>query len=46
MQHGSVVASAADTQALHEWLGFKSSTIIEIVVQIFLDGIEKFKEYN
>ena len=35
MQPGDVMATAADTQALESWVGFKSSTCIEI-------GIDRF----
>ena len=35
MQPGDVVATAADTQALHEWVGFKPSTPIEVGTQHF-----------
>ena len=35
MQPGDVVATAADTQALEDWVGFKPSTSIEIGVERF-----------
>ena len=35
MQPGDVVATAADTQALEEWVGFRPSTPIE-------DGVDRF----
>ena len=35
MQPGDVVATAADTKSLEQWVGFKPSTLLEI-------GIEKF----
>ena len=35
MQPGDVVATAADTQALEDWVGFKPSTPIEIGVERF-----------
>jgi UDP-glucuronate 4-epimerase len=38
MQPGDVVATAADTSALENWVGFKPSTSI-----VF--GIEKFAEW-
>ena len=38
MQPGDVVATAADTSALENWIGFKPSTSIEI-------GIRKFAEW-
>ena len=42
MQPGDVVATAADTQALHEWVGFKPSTPIEVGVQKFARWYRKF----
>ena len=38
MQPGDVVATAADTHALEDWVGFKPSTSIEI-------GVERFAEW-
>ena len=38
MQPGDVIATAADTQALNAWIGFKPSTSIEV-------GIEKFANW-
>ena len=38
MQLGDVVSTAADTQALEGWIGFKPSTPIEL-------GIKKFAEW-
>ena len=35
MQPGDVVATAADTKALYEWVGFKPSTPIEVGIQHF-----------
>ena len=35
MQPGDVVATAADTQALYEWVGFKPSTPIELGIEHF-----------
>ena len=35
MQPGDVLATAADTQALHEWVGFKPSMPIEVGIQHF-----------
>ena len=37
MQPGDVVATAADTSALEDWVGFKPSTSIEVGVQRFAD---------
>ena len=42
MQPGDVVATAANTAALEEWVGFKPSTPIETGVQRFLIGIAPF----
>ena len=44
MQPGDVVATAADAQALHEWIGFKPSTLIEVGVQKFARWHQKFYE--
>ena len=38
MQPGDVVATAADTQALEEWVGFRPRTPIE-------DGVERFASW-
>ena len=35
MQPGDVVATAADTQALEDWVGFRPSTSIEVGVARF-----------
>ena len=35
MQPGDVVATAADTQALEDWVGFRPSTSIEVGVERF-----------
>ena len=44
MQPGDVVTTAADTQALYEWVGFKPSTPIEVGVQKFARWYRKFYE--
>ena len=38
MQPGDVVATAADTKALEEWVGFRPSTPIE-------DGVDRFAHW-
>ena len=35
IQPGDVVETAADTQALQEWVGFKPSTTIEVGIECF-----------
>ena len=42
MQPGDVVATAADTTALEDWVGFKPSTSIEIGVQRFATWYQGF----
>ena len=42
MQPGDVVATAADTQALEAWVGFKPSTQIEQGIQQFADWYQQF----
>ena len=42
MQLGDVVATAADTQALEDWVGFKPSTSIEIGVERFAAWYRQF----
>ena len=42
MQPGDVVATGADTQALHEWVGFKPSTPIEVGIQHFAKWYRDF----
>ena len=42
MQPGDVVATAACTQALHEWVGFKPSTPIELGIQRFARWYQSF----
>ena len=42
MQPGDVVATAADTQALEHWIGFKPSTSIEIGVKRFANWYQGF----
>ena len=42
MQPGDVVATAADTQALDEWVGFKPSTPIEVGVKRFAGWYQDF----
>ena len=44
MQPGDVVATAADTQALHEWVGFKPSTPIEVGIQHFAQWYRDFRK--
>ena len=46
MQPGDVVATAADTQALEDWVGFKPSTPIELGCKILSNGIEIFIKIN
>ena len=42
MQPGDVVATAANTQALEDWIGFKPSTSVEICVERFATWYRKF----
>ena len=42
MQPGDVVATAADTQALADWVGFKPSTSIEVGVERFANWYQEF----
>ena len=42
MQPGDVVATAADTLALEDWVGFKPSTSIEIGVERFVAWYQDF----
>ena len=42
MQPGDVVATAADTQALYKWVGFKPSTPIELGVRNFAKWYRDF----
>ena len=42
MQPGDVVATAADTQALHEWVGFKPSVPVELGVNHFARWYQDF----
>ena len=42
MQPGDVVATAANTQALEDWIGFKPSTSVEIGVERFATWYRKF----
>ena len=42
MQPGDVVATAADTQALDDWIGFKPSMSIELGVKRFVDWYRDF----
>ena len=42
MQPGDVVATAAKTTALEEWVGFRPSTPIETGVQRFADWYRSF----
>ena len=44
MQPGDVVATAADTQALEQWVGFRPSTAIETGVACFARWYRDF--YN
>ena len=44
MQPGDVVATAADTTALEEWVGFRPSTPIELGVDRFAQWYRSF--YN
>ena len=45
MQPGDVVATAADTQALEDWIGFKPSTSIEIGAQRFAAWYKDYYRY-
>ena len=42
MQPGDVVATAADTQALEDWVGFKPSIQIEVGIERFTEWYRKF----
>ena len=42
MQPGDVVATAADTQALEDWVGFRPSTSIEAGVDRFARWYREF----
>ena len=42
MQPGDVVATAADTQALEDWVGFRPSTSIEVDVERFARWYRNF----
>ena len=42
MQPGDVVATAADTTALKEWIGFVPSTSIEDGIQVFSDWYRRY----
>ena len=42
LQPGDVVATGADTQALHEWVGFQPSTPIEVGIQHFAKWYRDF----
>ena len=42
MQPGDVVATAADTQALEDWVGFRPSTSIELGIQDFVEWYRNF----
>ena len=44
MQPGDVVATAADTKALENWVGFKPSTPIELGIKHFAEWYKDF--YN
>ena len=44
MQLGDVVATAADTQALYQWVGFKPSTPIEVGIQHFAQWYRDFSK--
>lgn len=44
MQPGDVVATAADTKALEDWIGFKPSTPIEVGVRSFATWYKDFYE--
>ena len=44
MQPGDVVATAADTQALEDWVGFRPATSIEFGVSCFADWYRDFYE--
>ena len=42
MQLGDVVSTAADTQALKDWVNFEPSTSIEVGIQRFADWYRGF----
>ena len=42
MQPGDVVATAADTQAIEDWVGFKPSTPIELGIPRFAKWFRDF----
>ena len=42
MQPGDVEATAADTQAIEDWVGFKPATSIEIGVDRFVSWYQDF----
>ena len=44
MQPGDVVATAAETKALDDWVGFRPATSIEFGVRCFADWYRKFYE--
>ena len=49
MQPGDVVATAADTQALQDWVGFSPSTSIELGIPRFVEWFRdyyQFKRYS
>ena len=46
MQPGDVVATAADTQALKDWVGFQPCTPIEVGMQRFADWYRGFMSYD
>ena len=42
MQPGDVVATAADTQALYEWVGFQPATPIDVGIKHFIEWYRNF----
>ena len=46
MQPGDVVATAADTQALKDWVNFQPFTPIEVGIQRFVDWYRDFVSYD
>ena len=44
MQPGDVVATAAETTALEQWIGFKPSTSVEVGVKAFAKWYVQFHQ--
>ena len=45
MQPGDVEATAADTTALEEWIGFRPSTQIEVGIEYFVNWYKSFYRF-